>query len=137
MLILFQGLPALGTAPSFYSSNLIADIALFISSCIIFTGKIMAQTVNLALQILPSGNSVDAYALVDKAIEVIRRSGLPYQVCPFETVLEGDYDAVMKVAREAQEACFEAGADDMMVFIKIQRSKNRDATIQDKMHKYS
>lgn len=96
----------------------------------------METTVNLALQILPSSPTKEAYALVDKAIEVIRASGVTYRVCPFETVMEGSYDKLMEVVRQAQEACFEQGAVDMMVFIKIQRSSTRNVTIADKMGKY-
>lgn len=96
----------------------------------------MGKTVNIALQILPRSNKTDIYGIVDKAIEVIRRSGVKYRVCPFETVMEGDYDELMRVAKDAQEACFSAGADDLMVYIKIQRSGEKDVFIADKMHKY-
>lgn len=92
--------------------------------------------VNLALQILPVSQDEDVYRLVDKAIEVIKNSGLKYRVCPFETVLEGSYDRVMQVAREAQEVCLQAGADKMMVYMKIQHDKLHDVTIEDKMKKY-
>ena len=96
----------------------------------------MENKVNVALQIIPRSNTEGVYKLVDSAIEVIRRSGVKYKVSPFETVMEGHYDTLMRVAREAQEACFNAGAEDLMVFIKIQRSKNKDVAIEDKTGKY-
>jgi uncharacterized protein (TIGR00106 family) len=98
--------------------------------------KKMGQKINIALQILPRGGTFDTYALVDKAIEVIKKSGVKYKVCPFETVMEGDYDTLMGIAKEAQQACFDAGADSMMVFIKIQRDSSEDVSIEDKMGKY-
>jgi uncharacterized protein YqgV (UPF0045/DUF77 family) len=52
----------------------------------------MKNLINLALQVLPSSITSDPYSLVDKAIEVIQQSGLKYRVCPFETVIEGDYE---------------------------------------------
>ncbi|MGK7396258.1 MAG: thiamine-binding protein [Candidatus Cyclobacteriaceae bacterium M3_2C_046] len=96
------------------------------------------EKVNIALQILPrdGADQVDSYQMVDKAIEVIHQSGLKYQVCPFETVLEGTYQQCMEVVERAQQACFAAGADQMMVYIKIQRQKHRDVRIEDKMEKY-
>ena len=97
----------------------------------------MSQTINLALQIIPKAKDKEIYPLVDEAIAVIQKSGLKFQVCPFETVIEGGYEEVMQVAKEAQEACFTAGAEDLLVFIKIQRSKERSVTIEDKMEKYS
>jgi uncharacterized protein YqgV (UPF0045/DUF77 family) len=95
----------------------------------------MNKTVNIALQILPSSKTIHPYALVDKAIEAIANSGLRYKVCPFETVMEGTYDDIMKVVKQAQDACYEAGAESLMTYIKIQSSLN-DVSIDDKMEKY-
>lgn len=95
----------------------------------------MTKTVNIALQILPSSKTIHPYKLVDKAIEVIANSGLIYRVTPFETVMEGSYDEIMKVVKQAQEACYEAGAESLMTYIKIQ-SSTADVSIVDKMEKY-
>ncbi len=95
----------------------------------------MDKTVNIALQILPSSKSIHPYALVDKAIEVIANSGIKYKVTPFETVMEGTYDEIMGIVKQAQEACYEAGAESLMTYIKIQSSV-KDVSIQDKMEKY-
>lgn len=95
----------------------------------------MTKTVNIALQILPSSKTIHPYKLVDKAIEVIANSGLIYRVTPFETVMEGSYDKIMKVVKQAQEACYTAGAESLMTYIKIQSSLG-DVSIDDKMEKY-
>jgi len=95
----------------------------------------MEKTVNIALQILPSSKSIHPYLLVDKAIEVIAASGLRYKVTPFETVMEGSYDEIMNVVKLAQEACYKAGAESLMTYVKIQSSQN-DVSIDDKMEKY-
>src|SRR5690606_39553000 len=48
---------------------------------------------NVSLQILPRGKTdEEIYALVDKAIDVIRESGVRYEVGPLDTTMEGDYD---------------------------------------------
>ncbi|HRZ98517.1 MAG TPA: thiamine-binding protein [Paludibacter sp.] len=73
--------------------------------------------------------------MVDKAIEIIASSGLKYRVTPFETVMEGNYDEIMIVVKKAQQACYEAGAESLMTYIKIQSSLE-DVTIDDKMEKY-
>jgi uncharacterized protein YqgV (UPF0045/DUF77 family) len=95
----------------------------------------MNNTVNIALQILPTSKTIHPYDLVDKAIEVIAASGLRYKVTPFETVMEGSYNDIMNVIKAAQEACYAAGADSLMTYVKIQSSKI-DVSIDDKMHKY-
>jgi uncharacterized protein YqgV (UPF0045/DUF77 family) len=95
----------------------------------------MDKTVNIALQILPSSKTIHPYTLVDKAIEVIAASGLRYKVTPFETVMEGGYDKIMETIKAAQEACYNAGADSLMTYVKIQTSR-LDVSIEDKTGKY-
>lgn len=95
----------------------------------------MNKTVNIALQILPTSKTIHPYTLVDRAIEVIKASGLRYKVTPFETVMEGSYDDIMNVVKQAQEACYKAGAESLMTYIKIQ-SSTKDVSIDDKMEKY-
>lgn len=96
----------------------------------------MKKTVNIALQILPKGSNINTYAIVDKAIEVIQRSGIKFEVCPFETVMEGEYDKIMEVIKQAQQACYDNGADETISFIKIQQRKNSDVSIEEKTGKY-
>lgn len=96
----------------------------------------MEHTINLALQVLPKSNTMDTYQLIDEAIRIIQGSGLKYLVCPFETVIEGDYDSVINVVRQVQEACFASGADELLLNIKIQVKKDADVTMEEKIGKY-
>lgn len=92
--------------------------------------------VNLALQVLPQSENIHPYAIVDKAIEVIKESGLKYSVCPFETVVEGNWDEVMDLVKMVHQCCYNNGASQMMTYIKIQSMKDDDVTIEEKMEKY-
>jgi uncharacterized protein YqgV (UPF0045/DUF77 family) len=94
------------------------------------------KTINLGLQIVPKSQTKDAYALVDKAIEVIQNSGVEYQVTPFETVMEGPEDCLMAIAKEAQEAVLTAGADEILVYYRMQIRKGGDVTMEEKTGKY-
>ncbi len=96
----------------------------------------MKNIVNIAIQFLPQSETKKAYDLVDIAIEVIKNSGLKYKVCPFETVVEGPYDLIMETIEKMQLACFENGAEELLVYLKIQNRKNSDVTIEEKMAKY-
>lgn len=96
----------------------------------------MEKQVNVALQVLPTSDTKHPYALVDEAIAVLRDSGLRCRVCPFETVIEGPYDRVMELVKQAQEACYRAGADKLMTYIKIQSARDEDVCIEDKMAQY-
>lgn len=76
------------------------------------------KTVNVSVQCLPIVD--DLYGVVDKAIEVIKTSGLKYEVGPMETTMEGDnLDRLLDVAKAAHRACFEAGAQKVVTIIKI------------------
>ena len=94
------------------------------------------KKINAAIQVLPRSANLGTYELVDKAIEVIQKSGLKYRVCPFETVVEGYYDEVMTLLKEVQEAVYDNGAEEMITNIKIQTRYNEDVLIEDKMNKY-
>lgn len=97
----------------------------------------MSYTVNLAIQVLPLHlPQSEAYAIVDSAIDQIKASGLEYVVCPFETVIEGPYDKVMQLVTDIQEACNKAGADSILINMKLQRSFIKDIAIDDKIGKY-
>ena len=96
----------------------------------------MNNTVNIALQILPTSKTVHPYSIVDAAIAVIAASGLKHRVTPFETVMEGNYDRIMEVVKLAQQACYDAGAESLMTYLKIQSNGNGDVSIEDKMGKY-
>ena len=96
----------------------------------------MNNYVNVAIQVLPKSKTKKAYDLVDDAIKVIQESGLKYRVCPFETVIEGPYNEIMQIVEKVQARCFESGADELMVYIKIQNKKDSKVTIEDKMAKY-
>lgn len=94
------------------------------------------KKINLALQVLPQSQTKHPYKIVDKAIEVIEQSGLKYKVCPFETVIEGEWNEVMKVVEQVHEVCYNNETEKMMTYIKIQTNSSEDVTIADKMEKY-
>lgn len=96
----------------------------------------MKNLINAAIQVLPRSSEKGTYELVDLAIEIIQHSGMKYRVCPFETVVEGAYDDVMRLIKEIHEAVYAGGADEMITNIKIQTRHNQDVFIEDKMSKY-
>jgi uncharacterized protein YqgV (UPF0045/DUF77 family) len=95
----------------------------------------MKHQIHFAIQIVPISKQ-HPYPIIDKAIEVIQRSGLSYKVGAMETVIQGDYESVMRVAKEAQLACFDAGADEVVVTMKVHAKKNEDVTWEEKLDKF-
>ena len=93
--------------------------------------------INVAVQVLPEADGKLKYTLVDAAIEAIKDTGLKYRVCPFETVVECNYDELAMLLESVHTTCWKAGAEKMLTNLKIQVNFTRDVTIEDKMEKYS
>ena len=91
--------------------------------------------VNLALQVVPKVMDGNSYAVVDKAIEVIQQSGVKYEVGAMETVMEGELDHLIEIAKQAQEACITAGATEVLTYIKIQY-RPEGVSMDEKLAKY-
>ncbi len=92
--------------------------------------------VNVAIQLLPKVKPEEVYPQIDKAIAIIKQSGIRHKVCPFETVMEGDYDEIMTIVKKIQEICLRDGAEETLVNLKIQAGNNKDILISDKSGKY-
>lgn len=88
--------------------------------------------VSLGIQIVPKSKEHDTYSLVDKAIEVIQKSGVKHLITPFETVMEGSYDELLAIANNAQKAVLDAGADECLVYFRIHYRKGGDVTFEEK-----
>lgn len=69
-----------------------------------------------AMTPLGKGDSVSAY--VARSLDIIDRSGLPYQLTPMGTIIEGEWDAVLAVVTACHEA-LRADCERVGVQIKI------------------
>ena len=98
--------------------------------------KDMKQQVHVAIQIVPISNQ-HPYPIIDKAIEVIKNSGVDYRVGAMETVMQGPYDKLMDIAERAQEACLKAGADEVVVTLKVHAKREGDVSWEEKLEKYT
>lgn len=50
--------------------------------------------------------------------------------------MEGTQDELMEIARQAQQAVLDAGADEVLVYYRMQIRKDKDVSIEDKTGKY-
>jgi Uncharacterized conserved protein len=97
----------------------------------------MNHNINLAIQVLPLEKAQpEAYAIIDAVIAAIGASGLKYEVCPFETVIEGPYRQVMNLLDNIQQVCYDAGAHSLLINMKLHTSNIKDMAIDDKIGKY-
>ena len=58
----------------------------------------------LEFAMAPHGHGVSLSAYVARILDIIDKSGVPYQLTPMGTILEGDWEQVMAVVT----ACFKA-----------------------------
>ncbi|MFC4712075.1 thiamine-binding protein [Planococcus dechangensis] len=74
----------------------------------------------LSIQIIPkTKNGEDVIPYVDKAIAVIEKSGVKYQVNPLETTMEGDLAQLFSIVEEMNEAMIEGGSSNVISQIKV------------------
>ncbi len=92
--------------------------------------------VNLGFQVIPKSIEQNTYEIVDKAIEVVQKSGVKYDVGPMETVMEGELDELIDIVKRAQDACIEGGASEVMTYVKIHYRPHKGVTIDEKIEKY-
>jgi uncharacterized protein (TIGR00106 family) len=67
---------------------------------------------------------------VDIAVDVVRASGLRYEVDALGTTLQGDLDKILQVAREAHEAVLAAGAGRVFTELRLDERVHDGVTLQ-------
>jgi uncharacterized protein (TIGR00106 family) len=83
-----------------------------------------------AMSPFDKGASLSKY--VARSLDIIDRSGLPYQLTPMGTILEGEWDQVMDVVRACHERMSE-DCDRISVSIKIDSRKGKSGRLQSKI----
>lgn len=75
---------------------------------------------SVAIQVLPNvADDKELIGIVDEVIAYIKSFQLKTVVCPFETVVEGDYDTLMKMIKGCNEIAIKAGAPSLISYVKI------------------
>ncbi|MGG0643464.1 MTH1187 family thiamine-binding protein [Sporosarcina gallistercoris] len=74
----------------------------------------------VSIQIIPkTPNGEDVIPYVDAAIEVIEKSGVPYQVAPLETTMEGELGNLLRIIEKMNIRMTELGAPSVISQVKI------------------
>lgn len=92
---------------------------------------------SIAIQVLPkAADTEETIRIVDAAIDFIRSFGLPMEVGPFETTVEGDYDTLMEIVKGCSQVCAQAGAPGVMTYVKINYVPDGVLTMEEKTAKH-
>ena len=97
-----------------------------------------AMKATVAIQVLPAvTDSAEICRIVDEVIDYIKSTGYNYYVGPFETTIEGPYDALMDIVKECQHIAIRAGAPSVAAYIKVSyKPEGEVLSIEKKIGKY-
>ncbi|WNR42159.1 thiamine-binding protein [Paenibacillus roseipurpureus] len=74
----------------------------------------------VSIQIIPKTViNEDVIPYVDRAIEVIAKSGVKYVVSPLETTMEGDLSQLLHIIEEMNAAMIAMGSPNVISLVKI------------------
>ncbi len=90
---------------------------------------------SVAIQVLPFTEVDDITDKVDKVIYYIESTGLSYEVGPFETTVEGEFDQLMDLIKECNKIMLDEDLDGFMCYTKISFMKDAEAWTSEKKTK--
>ena len=89
---------------------------------------------SIALQVLPLSQGIDRIAVIDQVIAYLQAQEVTMVVTPFETVLEGEFDELMRILKEALEV---VGQEADNVFANVKINVGEILSIDEKLEKYT
>ena len=89
---------------------------------------------SIALQVLPLSQGIDRIAVIDQVIAYLQAQSVTMVVTPFETVLEGEFDELMRILKEALEV---AGQEADSVFANVKINVGEILSIDEKLEKHN
>ena len=89
---------------------------------------------SIALQVLPLSQGIDRIAVIDQVIDYLQAQEVTMVVTPFETVLEGEFDELMRILKEALEV---AGQGSDNVFANVKINVGEILSIDEKLEMYN
>ena len=84
--------------------------------------------INASIQLIPIVEDKHPYEWVDEAIAIIKTSGLPYEVGPFATTVEGKYGDVMELINHINEHLYGRNCTEWITSVQIQIRSREDIT---------
>lgn len=80
----------------------------------------------------PYGSEEEMYKVVDKCIELVKESGMKYEISANSTTVEGDLDSVFELAKRVHSLPFELNCERVITIFRIDQ-KQGGITIDEKL----
>jgi uncharacterized protein (TIGR00106 family) len=85
------------------------------------------------ISVVPVGTSTASISdYVAGAIEIVKESGLKFELTSMATNLEGDIATILEVVRKVHESAFEQGAVRVLTSLKIDDRRDKPLSIDGK-----
>ena len=86
------------------------------------------------ISVVPTGTGEPGVSrYVRRAVEIIRSSGLEYQVNPMGTCIQGDWDKVLATIRQIHDEYERLGCKRIYTTVKIDDRRDKPASMQRKV----
>lgn len=90
------------------------------------------MSILVEFSIVPLGKGVSVSPVVARVLRIVAASGISYKANPMGTVLEGEWDPVMKIIKECHQEVMK-DADRAVTSIKIDDRKGEGERIDKKL----
>jgi uncharacterized protein (TIGR00106 family) len=88
----------------------------------------------IEISIVPLGTSTPSVGqYIADAVAILKESGLKYELTSMGTIVEGDLDEILSLAKKMHETPFSKGINRVVTTIKIDDRRDRKATSSDKI----
>jgi uncharacterized protein (TIGR00106 family) len=84
------------------------------------------------ISVIPLGTGASVSSYVVRAVEIVRASGLKYELSSMGTNVEGDVKAILDLTARVHEACFAQGAVRVLTTVKIDDRRDKHLSIDGK-----
>ena len=86
------------------------------------------------INIVPLGTSTPSVGrYIADAVEILKECGLKYELTSMGTIIEGELDEILALAKKMHETPFLKGINRVVTTIKIDDRRDRKATSSDKI----
>ena len=93
--------------------------------------------VSAAFQFVPVKGTTDPIAVIDDIIALIQQSGCTYQVCPFETAVEGTVEQIMTLQEKILQTAQQRTGLEFLLYVKFHAAAGEDRTLHEKTDKFN
>lgn len=93
------------------------------------------DTITLSFKVSPHVDEARLYPVVDAVIDLIASKGIKHVVGASETTMEGEWDDLFAVVKEARDLCFRLGAWRVGIVLMVD-CRPGGVTIDEKIAKY-